>query len=193
MADLAWCKLQHDTKLNDSLCQPVLVTMNLLQMLRLHRQSVWLNCFDRELVTSGQLQRYLDNEVRGVISNFTSIARSLHTSQYDRDFHAIAHQADVLSLYNFIRVREMQLAAEYLKEVHQQTDGKDGYVNLDLPPHVVSSAELTLSKARRLWRQIGWSNFMLNIPVAPETLLVIQQLIGEGINVNVRQVFTNRL
>lgn len=164
--------------------------MNLLQMLRLHGQSVWLNAFDRGLVISGQLQQYLDHEVRGVISNFSSLERSLHTSQYDRDFQAIACQTNVLSLYNFILIREMQLASEYLKEVHEQTDGKDGYVNLNLPSNTVSSPESMLTEARRLWRQIGWSNFMLNIPVAPETLLVIQQLTGEGINVNVTQVIS---
>lgn len=162
--------------------------MNLLQMLQLHGQSIWLDRYDREMVISGQLQQYLDDEVRGIVSNFSSIERSLRASQYDRDFQAMAEQMDVPSLYKLIIVREMQLAAERFKEVHDQTDGKDGYVNLDLPPHVVSDAESMLTEARRLWRQIGWSNLMLNIPVAPETLLVIQQLIGEGINVNVTQV-----
>ncbi|KAM3102289.1 transaldolase family protein [Phormidesmis sp. 146-12] len=161
--------------------------MNLLQMLRLHRQAVWLSCFDRRLVESGQLQRYLDQGLQGILSSFSSIERSLHTSQYDRDFQALS-QTDVLSLYNFIAVREMQLAAERLKEVHDQTDGKDGYVSLELPPYRVSDPESILTEARQLWRQVGWSNFMVNIPAAPENKRVIQQLVAEGINVNATQV-----
>lgn len=170
--------------------------MNLLQMLQLHGQAIWLDHYDRTMVVSGQLQQYLDDEVRGIISDFSAIERSLQASQYDRDFQAVsplhgyafANQMDVRSLYHYIVVREVQLAAERLKDVHEQTDGKDGYVNLALPPCWVTDPESMLTEARRLWQQVGWSNFMPSIPVAPETLQVIQQLIGEGINVNVTQV-----
>ena len=192
--------------------------MNMLQALHRSRQSVWLDDFERSVIVNDRLEAYIaQDRLQGILSNFDSLERSLcQGTDYDRDFQAMQHQpnTDILRdrldvnigdrllsgipylnntaqlLYNYIVVQDMQLAADRLKVVHDQTHGWDGYVNLELPPYLVFDAEATLAEARRLWQTVGWSNFMLKVPGTPAMLPVIQQLISEGVNVNVTQVIS---
>jgi len=166
--------------------------MNLLQALRQHGQSVWLDGLDRNLILTGQLQRLVDKGLRGVISNFTSLEQAIREGSYDRDFRAIKHELDnnSQSLHAYLTIQNMQLAADLMKAVHNQTHAVDGFVNLDLPPMVALTPQATLTEARRLWQTVGWSNFMLKIPATATTVSVIEQLIGEGININVTLLFS---
>jgi transaldolase len=79
----------------------------------------------------------------------------------------------------------MQLAADLMKAVYDRTHATDGFVNLDLSPYLAIDTQATLTEARRLWQSVGWSNLMLKIPATAATLPVIEQLIAEGININV--------
>lgn len=174
--------------------------MNLLQILCQHGQSVWLDGLERNLILTGQLQRSIDDGLRGVLSNFTSLEQAIAAGSYDRDFWFMERQADTdaRSLYTYLTLQDMQLAADRMKAlqdmqlaadrmkaVHTQTRLSDGFVNLDLPPEVVLDPPAMLIEARRLWQTVGWSNFMLEIPASAAAVSVIEQLIQEGINVNV--------
>ena len=168
--------------------------MNLPQALWRHGQSVWLDNFERGFIISGQLQQYIARDkLRGVLSNFMSLEQAIRGKDYNQDFRAIATHPnlDVRELYENIIVRDMQLAADLLKVVHDQTQRYDGFVNLDLSPHVVFDARATITETQRLWRLIGWSNLMLKVPATPTTLSIIEQLIGEGININVTLLFSH--
>ncbi|HEY9600952.1 MAG TPA: transaldolase family protein [Allocoleopsis sp.] len=167
--------------------------MNLPQTLWRRGQSVWLDNFERGFIVSGQLQQYItEGGLRGVLSNFISLEQVIWGKDYHQDFRAIAHQPemDVRSLYESIIIRDMHLAADLLKVVHDQTQGYDGFVNLDLSPQVVFDAQATLTEAQRLWQLVGWSNLMLKVPATPTTLSIVEQLICEGINVNVTLLFS---
>lgn len=167
--------------------------MNLPQTLWRRGQSVWLDNFDHSFIVSGQLQQYITEDgLRGVLSNFISLEQAIGGKDYHQDLRAIAHpySVDARSLYESIIVRDMQLAADLLKVVHDQTQGYDGFVNLDLSPQVVFDAQATLTEAQRLWRLVGWSNLMLKVPATPATLSLIEQLICEGININVTLLFS---
>lgn len=167
--------------------------MNLPQTLWRRGQSVWLDNFDHSFIVSGQLQQYITEDgLRGVLSNFISLEQAIESKDYDQDLRAVPHpySVDARSLYESIIVRDMQLAADLLKVVHNQTQGYDGFVNLDLSPQVVFDAQATLTEAQRLWRLVGWSNLMLKVPATPATLSIVEQLIGEGININVTLLFS---
>jgi len=166
--------------------------MNLLQTLRQHGQSVWLDGLERNWILTGQLQRAIDNGLRGVISNFMSLEWAIRERIYDRDFQAIERQPDINAqwLYAYLTVQDMQLAADLMKAVHNQTHACDGFVNLELSPQVVLDPQATLTEARRLWQIVGWSNLMLKIPGTSATVSVIEQLIHEGININVTMLFS---
>jgi transaldolase len=167
--------------------------MNLPRTLWRLGQSVWLDNFERGFIVSGQLQHYIiEGGLRGVLSNFIGLEQVIWGKDYHQDFRAIAHQPDmnVRSLYESIIIRDMQLAADLLKVVHDQTQGYDGFVNLDISPQVVFDAQATLAEAQRLWQLVGWSNLMLKVPATPASLSIVEQLIREGINVNVTLLFS---
>jgi transaldolase len=166
--------------------------MNLLQTLRQHGQSVWLDGLERNWILSGQLQRSIDNGLRGVTSNFTTLEQAIRAGSYDRDFQAIQHQLDIDAqwLHEYLMIQDMQLAADRMKLIHIQTHASDGFVNLDLPPQVTLDPQSTLTVSRRLWQAVGWSNLMLRMPATAATVSVIEPLISEGININVTKLFS---
>lgn len=167
--------------------------MSLLQSLRRHGQSVWLDGFERGWISRGQLQHDIDDGLQGVLSNFESLQAAIKGQEYDRDFGALAEQninRTALSYYDYLIVRDLQLAADLLKETHSQTHGRDGYVQVDLPPLALLQAKTAISEAQRIWQRVGWSNLMLRIPATQTMLPVITQLIGDRINVNATLVFS---
>ena len=169
--------------------------MNLLQTLRQHGQSVWLDGLDRNLILTSQLQRSINNGLRGVTSNFASLERAVHEGIYDQDFRAVRHQSDIDAqwLYVYLTIQDMQLAADLMKAVYSQTHVSDGFVNLDLLPKAVLNRQETLTEARQLWQTVGWSNLMLKIPATAVTMPLIEQLIYESININVTMLFSRNV
>ena len=168
--------------------------MNLLQSLRQRGQSVWLDEFERGWIISGQLQHYIDDDgLRGVLSNFHSLQVAIIAQEYDRDFSTLARQGNKLSArhyYDYMVMRDLQLAADLLKQTHTQTHGRDGYIQVDLPPHSLLHAETAISEAQKIWRCVGWCNLMIRIPATQTMLPVIEQLIRKRINVNATLVFS---
>jgi transaldolase len=87
-------------------------------------------------------------------------------------------------------VRDLQLAADLLKQAHVQSHGREGYIQVDLPPDALLQPETAIAEAQRIWQRVGWSNLMLRIPATQTMLPVIEQLIGDHINVNATLVFS---
>ncbi|KAM3106790.1 transaldolase family protein [Phormidesmis sp. 146-33] len=168
--------------------------MNLLQSLQQRGQSVWLDEFERGWITSGQLQHYIDDDgLRGVLSNFQSLQSAIQSQEYDRDLSTLARQGNKLSArqyYDYLVKRDLQLAADLLKQTYTQTHGRDGYVQVDLPPHSLLQAETAIAEAQKIWQSVGWCNLMLRIPATQIMLPVIEQLISDRINVNATFVFS---
>jgi transaldolase len=162
--------------------------MNLLQLLHQYGQSVWLDGFERGWISGGGLQRYIEEDgLTGVRSNFQSLQAAIARQEYDRDFTRLAQQGisqTVQSDYDYLIVRDLQLAADLLKSVHSQTQGRNGYVQIDLPPDTWLDAETAIASAQNIWQSVGWSNLLLRVPATPLLLPVIEQLIGSRINVN---------
>lgn len=162
--------------------------MSLIQSLRRHGQSVWLDEYERSWVIGGQLQQYIEEiGVRGVRSNFESLQAAIQRQGYDRDFSTLAQQGisrSARSDYDYLIVRDLQLAADLLKQTHVQTHGRDGYIQVDLPPDALLQPETAIAAAQKIWHSVGWSNLMLRIPAAKLMLPVIEQLIGQHVNVN---------
>jgi transaldolase len=160
--------------------------MNLSQTLLHYGQSVWLDGIERNSILNSRLQRSIDNGLRGLLSNFTSLEQAIRAGDYDRDFQSIASGSDLnpASIYEYLTIQDMQLAADLMKAVYDRTHATDGFVNLDLSPYLAIDTQATLTEARRLWQAVGWSNLMLKIPATAATIPAIEQLVAEGINVN---------
>ncbi|MBD1899432.1 transaldolase [Trichocoleus sp. DQ-A3] len=168
--------------------------MNLLQSLRRYGQSVWLDGFERGWISSDELQQYIEEDgLRGVRANFHSLKVAIESQEYDRDFTILAQQGmnrTAQSDYDYLVVRDLQLAADLLKQVHTQTQGRDGYVQIDLPPDALFASETAIAAAQKIWQTVGWSNLLLRIPATRLMLPIIEQLIGDRINVNATLVFS---
>ena len=97
---------------------------------------------------------------------------------------------DAKSLYEQLAIRDIQDAADLLRPVYEQTRRRDGYVSLEVSPTLARDTQGTLEEARRLWKAVGRDNLMVKVPATPEGIPAIQQLISEGINVNVTLLFS---
>jgi transaldolase len=168
--------------------------INLLQLLHQYGQSVWLDGFEHGWISRGELQRYIEEEgLTAARSNFQSLQAAIERHEYDRDFTTLAQQGisqTAQSDYDYLIVRDLQLAADLLKQVHSQTQGRNGYVQIDLPPDTLFETETAIAAAQKIWQSVGWSNLLLGIPATPLLLPVIEQLISDRINVNATFVFS---
>jgi transaldolase len=128
-----------------------------------------------------------------VLSNFQSLQAAIEAKKYAIDFSTLAHQKIERSAghkYDYLIRRGLQLAADLLKQTHSQTRGREGYVQIDLPPPSLLQAQSAMAEAQILWESVGWRNLMLRIPAAQIMLSVIAQLICDRIKVNATFVFS---
>ena len=166
--------------------------MSRLKELQKHGQSIWLDSISRELVTSGRLARLVDEDgLRGVTSNPAIFEKAISGSaDYAGEIRELAlGAADAKALYEALALRDVQLAADVLRPVWDESGGRDGHVSLEVSPRLAHDLEGTLAEARRLWAALGRPNAMIKVPATPEGIRAVEQLIDEGINVNVTLLF----
>jgi transaldolase len=155
-------------------------------------QSIWLDYIRRDLIASGELHRLMaEDGIRGMTSNPSIFEKAIVESHdYDADIQAMAGEGKAPdAIYEALSQHDVQSAADEFRPLYQQTDGKDGYVSLEVNPHLAHDTQGTLREARRLWGALNRPNVFIKVPGTAEGLPVIQQLISEGINVNVTLLF----
>ncbi|WP_455222948.1 transaldolase [Kaarinaea lacus] len=166
---------------------------NLMTLLD-HGQSIWLDYIDRNLVNNGGLKELVAMGVRGVTSNPTIFDKAISgSSDYDaaiRDLIQADHSIDAAALYHWLTLQDIQDAADILHDVYINTKGKDGYVSLEVSPHLANDTDATIEAARTLWRQVRRPNLMIKVPGTDNGIPAIETLIAEGINVNVTLLFS---
>jgi transaldolase len=95
--------------------------------------------------------------------------------------------------YEEIAIRDIQDAADILKPVYESSKFHDGFVSLEVSPLLALETEKTLEEARRLWKAVNRPNVMIKVPGTSAGIPAIQQLIGEGININVTLLFAQEV
>jgi transaldolase/glucose-6-phosphate isomerase len=170
--------------------------MNPLLALQDHGQSVWLDYMQRHLITSGELQRLIDEDgLRGMTSNPAIFEKAITGStDYLEALRALSgRNLDATGLYEQLAIRDIQDAADIFRPVYEQTRRGDGYISLEVSPHLAHDTQGTIREARRLWQTVGRPNLMIKVPGTPAGLPAIEQLISEGINVNVTLLFSQEV
>ena len=155
--------------------------------------SVWLDQIRRSMVEGGELARMVEVEsLRGVTSNPAIFEKAiLGSSDYDEDLKALAREnLDSVAIYERIAIRDVQLAADVLFDVHRSSGGRDGFVSLEVAPELAHNTDGTLEQVRSFWRRVDRMNVMIKIPGTPEGVPAIEQALYEGINVNVTLLFS---
>ncbi len=169
--------------------------MNLLRQLQQLGQSVWLDYIRRDLITSGKLQELVEEDgLSGITSNPTIFANAISGgSEYDPVIQRILKttpDVDSPVLFELIEVEDLRMAADVLRPVYQRTNGNDGFVSIEISPHLAYDTEGSVAEARRLWTEVDRPNLMVKVPATGEGLPAFEQLISEGINVNVTLMFS---
>ena len=155
-------------------------------------QSIWLDYTRRDLILSGELRRLIEEDgLRGMTSNPSIFEKAIVGSQnYEEDIRAMAFDGETPKMiYETLSQGDVQGAADEFRSVYDETDARDGYVSLEVNPHLAHDTKGTIVEARRLWRALKRPNVFIKVPATAEGLPAIQQLIGEGINVNITLLF----
>ncbi len=156
-------------------------------------QSLWLDYVDRNLLTGGGLARLVDEGLRGVTSNPTIFHQAITGSDaYDEailDLLQADHEIDAETLYEWLAIQDIQMACDLLQPVYERSEGADGFVSLEVSPHLAHETQATIDQARHLWRSVHRANLMVKVPATEAGLPAIEALIAEGINVNVTLLF----
>jgi transaldolase/transaldolase/glucose-6-phosphate isomerase len=167
--------------------------MNPLKALGEQGQSVWLDYMRRNLITSGELQRLIDNDgVKGLTSNPTIFQKAVEGSEdYDDLFREWAPKgASAGDVFEVLAIRDIGDAARIFRPVFEQTRHRDGYCSIEVTPTLAHDTKGTVVEARRLWQKLGVQNVMVKIPGTVEGTPAIEQCVAEGLNINVTLLFS---
>ena len=167
---------------------------NPLRGLQQFGQSIWLDYIRRHLITSGELQRLVeDSGVTGVTANPSIFEKAiLGSTDYEDALDAIARRGacDAKTAYEALAIADIQDVASILQPVYVDTQGRDGFVSLEVSPLLAHDTRGTVEEARRLSAAIGRDNVMIKVPGTAEGVPAIRQLTDEGISVNVTLLFS---
>jgi len=156
-------------------------------------QSVWLDYIRRDLLTSGELKRLIDEDgLRGMTSNPTIFEKAIAGGTlYDDLLNSLRSRTDLDAKGRFevLAIRDIQDAADMFRPVYESTKRRDGFVSIEVSPYLARDMKGSLEEARRLWKSVGRENVMVKIPGTAEGLTAIQQAISEGININITLLF----
>jgi transaldolase len=160
-----------------------------------HRQAVWLDFIERNLLTGGGLKRLVaDDGVRGVTSNPSIFEKAIQNGGAYDEAVAVLLAADpgitTVALYEALAIEDIRAAADILLPVWETSDGGDGHVSLEVSPHLARDTAGTVAEAKRLWAEVARPNLMIKVPATAEGVPAIEALIGDGLNVNATLMFS---
>ena len=171
--------------------------MNPVKALENHGQAVWLDFLARGFVAKGDLKGLIETDgVKGVTSNPSIFEKAIGSSdEYDAPIGKALQRRDrpVADLFEQLAVEDIQNAADVLRPVYDRLDGHDGFVSLEVSPYLAMDTKGTVAEARRLWKDVHRKNLMIKVPATPEGLPAIEQLIGQGISVNITLLFSQEV
>jgi len=168
------------------------MTINPLKQVENLGQSIWLDYIRRDLMVSGELRRLIDNDgLRGMTSNPSLFEKAIVDGHdYDADIRSMSlERRDAKAIYEALTRRDVQMAADEFRSLYNTLDAQDGYVSLEVDPHLAHDTNGTIEEAIRLWKEVDRPNVFIKVPATVEGLPAIKALISEGININSTLLF----
>ncbi len=138
--------------------------------------SIWLDQIRRSLVEGGELARMVREEsLRGVTANPSIFEKAiLGSDDYDDDLREMAREnLEPMEIYERLAIRDVQLGADVLADVHRESNGQDGFVSLEVAPDLAHDTQGTIAAARRYWNALDRPNVMIKIPGTNEGVAAI--------------------
>lgn len=165
---------------------------NPLRVLNSLGQSVWFDYIRRRDLATGHIKELIDKDgVTGITSNPSIFEKAIAGSNdYDATIHKLVEAGKEPPLiFEELAVEDIQTAADLFRPIYQSTEGRDGYVSIEVAPTLARDTEHTIEDARRLWKKVNRPNILVKVPGTAEGLPAIEQLLGEGININITLLF----
>ena len=167
---------------------------NLLQELHDAGQSIWLDYIRRSLITSGGLDHMIqENAMTGITSNPSIFEKAIgESSDYDETITKLVKsgKTNVGELFEALAVEDIQMACDKLRPVYDRTNGLDGYVSIEVSPHLLHDTAGTVAEAKRLHDAVNRPNVFVKIPASEEGLPAIEGCLAEGISINITLIFS---
>lgn len=165
---------------------------NRIQRIGALGQAVWLDYISRELLKSGELEKLVAEGVTGVTSNPTIFQKAVAAGHaYDEQLASLTRAGkSAEQIYEELVLADISEAADILRSVYDRTDGRDGFVSIEVAPKLAHDTDGTLAEARRLFEHLNRPNVMIKVPATDAGVPAVRTLIGEGVNVNVTLIFS---
>ncbi len=157
-------------------------------------QSIWYDYLRRSFITSGGLQTLIDEGLRGVTANPSIFEKAIvGSTDYDEDIRRLVKQGmTTQEILETLMLEDVAQAADLLRPVYDRLDGADGYVSIEVSPLLANDTDGTIAEARRFYNALKRPNVMIKVPATPAGFPAIERLTGEGINVNVTLIFSQK-
>ncbi len=165
---------------------------NPLKGLLAYGQSPWMDYIRRDLLTSGELKKQIDNDgLRGMTSNPAIFEKAITGSNLYADVlnSPEAKKLNANGLFEKIALRDVQDACDIFRPVYDESKRRDGYVSLEVSPFLGYDTKASIEEARRLWKAVNRPNVMIKIPGTPQGLPAIRQCLEDGLNINITLLF----
>ncbi|AFZ14432.1 transaldolase [Crinalium epipsammum PCC 9333] len=156
-------------------------------------QSIWMDNLTRDLIKSGELKSLIESRgLRGITSNPSIFEKAIvGNATYDADIEAgINAKKSVQEIYESLVFEDIRNACDTFRSIYEESKGLDGYISIEVPPTIAHDTEKTIEEARRYYQQIGRENVMIKIPGTSKGLPAVEQVISEGISVNITLLFS---
>jgi transaldolase len=169
------------------------MSQNPLQRLAELGQSVWYDYIRRDLYQGPELRRLIEEDgLRGMTSNPTIFQQAIAATElYDDDIRRLGEKRlPPDEIFETLAVDDVSRVADAFRPLHESVRGEDGFVSIEVGPHLALDTEGSVVEARRLWKRCDRPNVMVKIPGTQPGIPAIRQCLSEGININITLLFS---
>ncbi|AFZ02858.1 transaldolase [Calothrix sp. PCC 6303] len=166
---------------------------NPLLTIKDYGQSIWMDNLTRDLIQSGELKRMIENQgIRGITTNPAIFEKAIASNAlYETNIKAgFDAGLSVEKIYESLIFEDIRNACDLFRPIYEESEGLDGYVSIEVPPTIANDTKITIEEAQRYYREIGRENVMIKIPGTLSGAPAVEQVISQGISVNVTLLFS---
>jgi transaldolase/glucose-6-phosphate isomerase len=156
-------------------------------------QSLWMDNIQRKLLENGELKAMIERgDIRGMTSNPTIFNNAIAKSNdYDSAFTPLAWAGwDAEKIFWQLAAEDIKAACDAFAPLYEESNGGDGYVSIEVSPHLAHDTDKTVAQAEQLWVRVARPNLMVKIPATKEGIPAIRKAIAAGLNINVTLIFS---
>jgi len=155
-------------------------------------QSIWLDYIRRSFLEDGGLKEYVEKGLGGVTSNPSLFDSAISEGEeYDPAVAELSTAGKTTrEIYEALVVEDIKHACDILQTVYEESEGNDGFVSLEVSPHLAHDTQGTIQEVKKYSKLVDKPNLMVKVPATPEGMPAIEALTAEGYNINITLMFS---